>query len=207
MKNYSTLFWLVIMVLGAALYFMGNMNVGDKAESMLLPISTTETSTSTPTPTYVSTPTPTATPKEEEVSVDEIPSQWLAGETPPRSSITGPATCQLSGGTITFLDKNTAINDSAYIAYQNVDHPGRLLFWDINRSDGVLKMGPNIFDGLALPGGQQNVTVVIEGQPQFTSYLLTARINYGIVDKDGGVINTEETNCTGNIIINLDYLK
>lgn len=207
MKSYSLIFWLVIIALGTTLYLMGDINSGDKAEPISTPTPVLEAA-NTPTPTYVPTSTSRAASDEDEGEpFSGIPRQGLVGTTPPRSSITGPATCQLSGGTITFLDEKAATHDNAYIAYQNVDHPARLLFWEVNHDGDVLNIGPNIFDGLGLPDGQENITVTIEGEPQFTSYVLTVRINYGIVDKDGGVIGTEETNCTGNIIVNLDYLK
>ena len=207
MKNYSILFWLVIIALGATLYFMGDINNGEEADVTPTPTPTIEaTVTPTPTTMYNPTPTPITTSDDGDVFAG-FPDQGLSTDTPPRSAITGPATCQLSGGTITFTDENTANHNSVYIAYQNVDHPARLLFWHISNDDGVLNIGPNIFDGLILPKGQENITVLIEGEPKYKTYILTAQVNYGVEHQDGGIIDTAKSNCSGEITVELDYLK
>ncbi len=214
MKKYSILFWITILALGVILYLIGNIGADDSEDVDPTPTPTVEATntptpipTSTPTPIiYNPTPTPAVTPDGGNI-LDGFPDQSLSTDTPPRSAITGPATCQLSGGTIHFFDKNTAIHDNAYIAYQNVDHPGRLLFWNVSNDDGVLNIGPNIFDGLYLPGGQQNLTVLIEGEPKYKTYTLTVQINYGIEHEDGGIIDTAISDCTGEITVELDYLK
>ena len=202
MRKYSILFWLVIIALGATLYLLGGVNNEEEADITPTPTPTVEvTATPTPTATYNPTPIPDGQ------GFDGSPDQGLVGDTPDRSLITGPATCQLSNGTITFLSENTTMKEDAYISYQNVDHPGRLIFWSIDKEGEVFDVGPDIFSTLELPNGVRDAGVILEGEPHYQTYAITARINYGVLDEDGAPIYTEEVDCTGQITIELDYLK
>ncbi len=207
MKNYSILFWLIIIVLGVTLYFVGNVNNEETADVTPTPTPTAEATVSpTPTPVATYNPTPTPTPDNGQI-LEDFPDQGMVGETPPRSLITGPATCQLSNGKITFLSENTAMKEDAYISYQNVDHPGRLIFWSVDKEEEIFNIGPNIFNDMELPNGTRSVGVVIEGEPKYTEYILTAKVTYGIEAEGGGIIDTKEVDCIGTVTVELDYLK
>jgi len=199
MRKFSILIWIVVIALGLTLYILGNVDNADINETG------SDVETASPTPTPTPTHSPTATP-DDRVLFEGFPDQDLVQDTPPRSSITGPATCSL-GGKITFLDKNTAINENAVISYNNVDHPGRLIFWTSSPNNEIFNIGPNIFDGLELPNGQKNINVIIEKDNlNIKTHVLRAQINYGIVDKDGGVIRTERVDCSGTVTVELGFL-
>lgn len=204
MRKFSILFWLVIIALGLTLYILGSVNSVDNDDTED-DVKTEETVEPTVTPT--SSFKPTATSDDSRVPFEGFPDQSLVQEPPPHTSITGPATCSLSGGKITFLDQNTAIHDNAIISYENVDHPGRLIFWTSSPNDKVFGIGPNIFSALELPNGQENVNVVIEkGGLNIKTHTLKASINYGVLAKDGSVIRVEKVDCDGTVTVELDYL-
>jgi hypothetical protein len=207
--KYTNLFWIVVIALGVTLYLLGGIN-GDEEKVA----EATPTPTPTPTATQIvdmgdkTTPTPTSTPEGDDQVFEGFPDQSLVGEVPSRDLITGPATCQLSNGTITFSDSQTAINSDAYLSYQNVDHPGRLIFWTISPDNEAFDIGPNIFSKLPLPDGIENLTVIVNKEDLIEkTYILTAKVNYGIEGEGGGVVRTEEVDCTGKITVVLDYLE
>ena len=100
-----------------------------------------------------------------------------------------------------------ARNEEAFIVYRNIDNSARLIFWQSTPDfKGVLSIGPNMFAGLPIPDGQENVLVVAGTDEMAKKYILTAQVNYGIRDKDGAVIRTEKVDCSGEIVVEFSYL-
>lgn len=131
---------------------------------------------------------------------DGIPDQRLVKSPPPRSLITGPGKCELSGGKIVFLSPTTARHDNATFAYENIDDPARLIYWRAEPNDGVLRVGPNIFSDLKLPKGSTTLTVTLNDQNHASRYTLTASASYGVW-KDNAIIGTTTTECEGKITV------
>jgi len=204
MNRFSTVIWLVIIALGLTLFVIGSTNNSEPSDDDNLVITSetpapTATPELTPKPTGIvinNTPTPTPTPSNNGGG-------FVVPTSPPRSEITGPASCNLVGK-ITFLNSNTALNE-AFIEYNNVDSPVRLIFWSSSPNDNVFDIGPNIFSSLKLPNGKNRVNIVVKEDAQLISskYTLMARINYGIVDKDGAPIATMIVDCSGSIEVDL----
>ncbi|OGN10067.1 MAG: hypothetical protein A3J46_06910 [Candidatus Yanofskybacteria bacterium RIFCSPHIGHO2_02_FULL_41_11] len=139
-------------------------------------------------PESTATPLPTASPTEE-------PFSGLHG-------IKSPATCQV-GGEINFSSSDTFSSNGSKISWQNVDSQGRLINWHISPRDD-LKIGPNIFANLSVPNGEyQNLTVRLPENPTSKIYALTASVTYGQFIK--GDLKVKETNCTGQIKVNLNF--
>lgn len=202
MRKLSTLFWAVIIGVGVTFFIIGSGNDSEPLETnepVIESPTPTPTPESTPAPVVNKTPAPTPTPTP---TPDD---GFVMPTSPPRSEITGPASCILSGKVV-FSDPNTAIND-ALITYDNVDSPARLIFWESSPGGDIFSIGPNIFSQIPLPSGDSEVTVVIdrETQPTVSHYSLTARVTYAIVDKDGGPIATRESECSGSIEVELTY--
>jgi hypothetical protein len=197
MRKFSTLFWVVIIGVGITLFIIGG---GNDSEPLETDEPVTESPTPTPTPGSTITPvvnkTPAPTPSD---------NGFVIPTSPPRSEITGPARCTLSGKVV-FSDPNTAIND-ALITYDNIDSPARLIFWENSPRGNIFSIGPNIFSQIPLPSGESRITVVIDGetQPTVSNYTLTARVTYAIVDADGAPIAIRESECSGSIQVELTY--
>ena len=119
----------------------------------------------------------------------------------PKSNISVPATCQLSGE-IVFINQNLYETIGAKIAYQNVDDAIRQIYWKSNPGDGVLTIGPNLFENLEIPNGEREIGVVLKGEPSATSYLLTAVITYG-VKQPSGAMEVKIANCSGMITVKM----
>src|SRR3989344_4765433 len=111
----------------------------------------------------------------------------------PKSNISVPATCQLSGE-IVFINQNLYETIGAKIAYQNVDDAIRQIYWKSNPDDGVLTIGPNLFENLPLPSGERNVGVAVNKETTVKNYTLTASINYGIKNTNG-IVEERIANC------------
>ncbi|MEK7154176.1 MAG: hypothetical protein AAB792_01325 [Patescibacteria group bacterium] len=146
----------------------------------------------------VSSPTPSPTGSSPSPSPKPLLSS-SAGTPVPSNQIGKPVACQI-GGSINFIDKNLYQTKGAQIAYQNVDHPARLIFWKIVPDDGSLKVGPNIFSGLPLPNGERPVGASIDKEPTVSFYSLTAAISYGVTDSRG-VEKIYNADCTGLVTI------
>ena len=149
---------------------------------------------------------------------DEAPDS-ITQETPALSETVGPlfslspsprptslpkpivATCQI-GGKIVFLDKNLYENKDAKIIYQNVDDPIRQIFWKSNPDDGVLVIGPNLFEDLPLPDGERNVGVAINEETAVKNYTLPASITYG-VRNTRGIIEERIADCSGGVSVQM----
>ena len=195
--KFSTIFWIVIIALGLTLFVIGSNDGGQIGE-----ISPTPTISITPTPTNK----PQTTQKPDGQSFDGFPDQSLVQDAPDHTLITGPGSCSLSGGKIVFSEPNVAVHENATLTYNNIDHPGRLIFWSTSPNDGDLVIGPNLFSGQQLPGGTTNVTVVIDKNNPVKEYKVFAKISYGVLDKDGGVLRVETADCSGDITVELSYL-
>ena len=186
--------WGIVFLAGVGLFVFSSVFRDEKPISAI-----------SPAPSILSIPTPTAKiplpsgTKDKDDLFKGIPDQRLAPTSVPSGQITGPATCQL-GGSINFLDKNLYEVKGAKIAYQNVDHPARLIFWKILPDDGSLKAGPNIFSGLSLPNGEHSVGVSIIKDLTAGSYNLTANISYGVTDSRG-VEKLYYVDCAGSITV------
>ncbi len=193
--QFKTLLWVMFFLVGAGLIVFSSVFRDEKPFSVV-----------SPTPLVLLSPSPTAKiplpsgTKDKDGLLKGIPDQRLAPTSVPSGQITGPATCQL-GGSINFLEKNLYETRGAKIAYQNVDHPARLVFWKILPDDGTIIVGPNIFSGLPLPNGERPVGVSVIKDMLAGSYNLTAAISYGVTDSRG-VEKIYNADCTGSIIVN-----
>ncbi len=123
----------------------------------------------------------------------------------PGGSISKTATCQISGQ-VRFISSNTYETVGAKISYQNVDDKIRQIFWTSNPDDGVLAVGPNLFEQLQIPNGEKEVGVALNKKPQADNYVLTAAINYG-VKLPSGAEELKKINCTGTITVDTSKAK
>ncbi len=117
------------------------------------------------------------------------------------SQFKGPAVCSV-GGTMTFSDSSTAINDNNYFVYSGIDSPARQIVWSISPKDD-LRVGPNLAASLTLPDGKQMVGVVLSKNPVSKKYTLTAVANYGRLENEGIVVKTAK--CSGAVTVLLNY--
>lgn len=139
----------------------------------------TASPTPTPTPTSSAKPTNSASPS---VSY-KIPSCNVSGE-------------------IVFLDLARRMYETrnAKFAWQNVESPAQLIFWEYTPNDGSFEFGPKIFASLPLPSGSYipGVSIVKDKTTSAKSYLVTSYITYGVTDSRG-VETTKNMPCTGSI--------
>ncbi len=167
--------WIIILIAGVGLIISANI-FRDKTSSGI--------SRQTPTPF-------------ETISI--LPSPFPS----PRPSIppAQAATCQLRGE-IRFINQNLYETKDAKITYQNVDDPTRQIFWKSEPNDGVLVIGPNLFEDLSLPSGEREIGVSLKNNPTSKSYTLTAAITYGFKNSNGDT-EVKTTNCTGTITVKM----
>lgn len=108
--------------------------------------------------------------------------------------------CQIAGEVV-FLNKNFYENRGAKIVYQNVDDVIRQIYWKSNPDDGVLAIGPNLFEDLPIPDGERNVGVAInKDKTPAPNYTLTASITYGVRNASG-IVENRIADCTGKVVI------
>lgn len=191
-------FVLIIFSLVSRNDIIGEKSPSPSAVTILSP---TTSPTITPRATPRATRTVFPTPSVSDESFKGIPDQLLVPTSVPKDQITGPATCRLEGG-INFIREDLYESKGAKIVYRNVDSPARLIFWKITPNDGVLKIGPNIFSGLALPDGEREVGVTLEGTALAKSYTLSASVTYGETDARG-VEKIKEALCFGVITVTM----
>ena len=139
--------------------------------------------TPAPSEVFISSPSPSASPR------------------PSPSPKQIAASCQITGQ-IVFLDKNLYENKNAKIIYQNVDDAIRQIYWKSNPDDGVLTVGPNLFEDLPLPSGERNVGVAVNRETTVKNYTLTASINYGIKNTNG-IVEERIANCVGKASVQM----
>ena len=153
--------------------------------------------TPSPSETVTVSPTPTSTPSPANSA------KPTASASPPVSYKT--PSCNISGE-IVFLDlaKGMYETRNAEFAWQNVDSPARLIFWNYTPNDGSFEFGPRIFASLPLPDGSYipGISVVKDKIPSAKSYLVTSYITYGITDSRG-VETTKNMPCSGSIKLTL----
>ena len=166
------IFWIIILVLGIGLIVLAQVFRDKPGDTSLKP-------------TVSESPNPTASP---------TLSPTLGG-----TPISKVATCQISGS-IKFINSNLYETMAAKITYKNVDDKIRQIFWKSNPDDGVLSVGPNLFEQLPLPNGEKEVGVALNKEPSASTYTLTASINYGLRNQKGE-IEEKIANCTGQIFI------
>lgn len=141
-------------------------------------------------------PTPTPTPRPS-VATSPTPEPFLG-----LNGIKSPATCQVEGE-VEFTASDSFRSRGSKISWKNVDSRGRLIKWHVNPDD-KLAVGPNIFESLPLPDGQyENLTVRLPEKPVSKSYLLIASVTYGQFIK--GNLEVKETNCTGQVRVDLNF--
>ncbi len=179
MKNKKQLIlWIFIALVGISLVLFS------KKPGLIL-----NGSSPSPEPNLSSSPSPTG-----QSSVTEEPFLGMGG-------LKSPATCQISG-TATFSSSNSFISDTK-IAWQNIDSQGRLINWKISPADD-LAIGPNIFGNLSVPNGEyNNLTIRLPQNPKSKNYTALASVTYGQIIN--GNVEVKETNCSGQVKINLNY--
>lgn len=144
------------------------------------------------------TPSPTSEQTQSAPSLSPSPAPSV---TPSVSRVSKAATCQLAGE-IKFVSPNIYQTIGAQITYQNIDDKIRQIFWRSSPNDGVLTIGPNLFEELKIPNGEAEVGVDIRKAANVKVYTLTARINYGQRDA-AGVTRVKETSCTGSVKVTM----
>ncbi|MBI2003700.1 MAG: hypothetical protein HYS78_01850 [Parcubacteria group bacterium] len=169
----KVILWTIVLVAGAGLLVLANIFRDKSSDNISL---------ETPAPSEVVSP--------------PMPS-------PRPTSLPGPvvASCQITGQII-FLDRNIYENKGAKIAYQNVDDVIRQIYWKSNPDDGVLAIGPNLFEDLPLPNGERNVGVAVNKETTVKNYTLTASINYGIKNANG-IVEERIANCVGQVSVRM----
>lgn len=173
----SRLFWIVILIIGIGLIISANIfrDQGPK------PAANNPEATNEPT----NSPEPLTTPR-------VTPKSGGQGSLP-------QAVCQISGE-IKFINPNLYETIGAKIAYQNVDDEIRQIYWKSNPDDGLLSVGPNLFEGLEIPNGEREIGVVLKNEFPAVSYFLTASITYG-VKQTSGAVEEKIANCSGTITV------
>ncbi|TSC91548.1 MAG: hypothetical protein CEN90_346 [Parcubacteria group bacterium Licking1014_17] len=144
-------------------------------------------------------------PKPDSKSPSPAPTSPRPMPTVPVNTMIGnlpAAICSISG-IITYISPNTYQSTNAKISYKNIDHPSRLVYWDIKpRAD--FDVGPNIFSGLKIPDGEHDITATMKKDiAPYKQYSLTARVTYGkFVNGD---LKIFESQCSGETIISIAY--
>ncbi|MBI2670148.1 MAG: hypothetical protein HYX20_03320 [Candidatus Yanofskybacteria bacterium] len=205
----KVVFWALVLVgsLGLMIFSSVSRNAGPSVKnpspSTLVIVSPTVFPAISPaiTPKVTKTALPTPTASDAGELFKGIPDQGLVPTSVPKEQITGSATCRLEGG-INFIREDLYESKGAKIVYHNVDSPARLIFWKVTPDDGVLKIGPNIFSGLPLPGGEREIGVTIEKTASAKSYTLAATITYGEND-EREVEKIKEASCFGIITVTM----
>lgn len=184
LKSKTIFIFAAIVLVGLVFFlFYGNL-VGQNPNTTPSPSETiTASPTPTPSPTNSAKPTHSASPS-------------VSYKTP---------SCNISGE-IVFLDlaKGMYETKNAEFAWQNVDSPAQLIFWEYTPDDGSFNFGPRIFASLSLPSGSYipGISIVKNKTPSAKSYLITSYITYGVIDSRG-VETTKNMPCTGSIKLTL----
>lgn len=182
----KSLFWLIIIIVGIGLIISANI-FRDKEQKIVANLEG---------PKNVSSPNP----QEGSNQPSQSPST-----SPLLKNLPKNASCKISGS-IEFVNKNIYQTKGARIEYQNVDDKIRQIFWTSNPNDGVLAVGPNLFEQLEIPNGEKEIGVALNKDPQIDIYTLTAAINYGIKKQDGGE-EVKVVNCLGEIKVDVSKAR
>lgn len=173
--------WTIFLIVGIGLIISANIfRDTDPRPVVSNPGATTEPANS---PEPRTTPRPTAEPGQASFS---------------------PASCQISGE-IVFLSGNIYENKGAKIVYQNVDDNIRQIYWKSNPDDGVLVIGPNLFEDLSIPNGERDIGVAFAKEPTDKNYTLAASITYGAKQQNGN-IKESVANCSGKINVDVSNI-
>ena len=188
-KNIILIFLVVLVGLGALAWYGYFVRSNNGDSDLVLPIIQPN-----PTDILVQSPEPTPRPS---VPATDTPEPFLG-----LNGVTSPATCQVEGE-VEFTAGDSFRSKGSKISWQNIDSRGRLIKWHVSPDD-KLAVGPNIFEMLPLPNGQyENLTVRLPENPISKNYLLTASVTYGQFVK--GNLEVKETNCTGQVKVNLNF--
>ncbi|MFH1769166.1 MAG: hypothetical protein ABH833_00680 [Parcubacteria group bacterium] len=180
---------LVLLILGFVVFW-------DNGESVESPSPEVSESVS---PEPSDTAEPTASP-----IGGVIPAPTKETSVLPRPPATDFAQCSL-GGELVFKEQHLAVNKSAVLEYSDVDSISRHIIWKITPDSGEeIDIGPNLFAGLVLPDGEENITVVFYDEPKHDSYKLTAKVTYGVL-VNGEDVEVREADCSGKTSIDIDY--
>lgn len=173
-----TIIWLAILVFGIGLIAFSSFTRDARAPEPTVSVSTLPQLTNSPL------------------------SQLTTSSTPKKSTSNNKiVACQLSGS-IHFINDNLYETKGAKIAYQNIDDVIRQIYWTSNPNDGVLTVGPNIFEGLQIPDGEKSVGVSLNRKTSVKLYTLTAAVTYGVKLPQGGE-EEKIANCTGSVTVTL----
>lgn len=174
--NNRIVFWVIIFAIGVGLIVFSQVFRDKPGTAVNFP-----------------SPTPTASP-----DVSKIPSPTYSNAIVPNLP---PATCQISGK-IRFIDKDLYETIGAKISYQNIDDVIRQIIWRPNPDDGVLAIGPNLFEQLPIPNGEKAVGAALRENPTSDVYTLTAVVTYGI-KLPSGAVEEKEAVCSGIITVEM----
>ena len=169
--------WIIVLAAGTGLIISANI-FRDKPSDNVSQVSSTPLASETVSPSL----NPSASPR-------------------PISPVQVPAACQITGQ-IVFLNKNLYENKNAKIVYQNVDDVIRQIYWKSDPDDGVLAIGPNLFEELPLPDGERNIGVALNKETAVKNYTLTASITYGARNVRG-IVEERIANCTGKVLVRM----
>ena len=141
-------------------------------------------------------PEPSAEPTGSPQAVESPSATSLPVKSPSQTPLTAAAPSCALKGEIKFVNGNTYDNQDALFTYSGVDAPERNIFWTISPQDDI-RVGPNIFTRLPLPGGTSLLGVFMPENPKYKRYELTARIQYGRAE-DNKIF---EKQCDGKTVV------
>lgn len=173
-----TIIWLAILIIGVGLFVFSSFTRNANAPEPTASVSASPQLTNSPLVQPTASPTPKKSTSDNKI-----------------------AACQLSGS-IHFINDNLYETKGAKIAYQNIDDVIRQIYWTSNPNDGVLTIGPNIFEGLQIPNGERSVGVSLNRKTNVKLYILTATVTYGVKLPQGGE-EEKITNCVGTVTVTL----
>lgn len=176
--------WIVVLVVGISLVWFFNIS---REESRKPEVSISVLAT----PVISSTPEPSPT----------VPKKPLVSQQPDATNKYHPAECTLTGS-ITFLSPTLYENKDANIIYKNIDSVARHIIWNVSPEEN-LSVGPNLFANLPLPDGTEDVTVSLPDNSKSKSYMLTAKVTYGVVVNRN--LEIRESHCSGQIPVKINY--
>ena len=164
-------FWIIIITIGAVLFFLGALDKNDVNEGP----------TPTPTPTEIVKATPTPTPV----------STWIPSRPPQIAEF--PPICNLTGSLVEIPGVGFR-TENGHLNYTRVLDKYDVLEWTVTPHVEA-SVGPNRFWNLPLPNGQVIVVISFDEEPQHKEYTITAIVKHA--DWINGEVVVVDVPCTG----------
>lgn len=193
----NKIIWLALLAAGIILVLASQFYKSSVEDQPNSTISLAPSLENSPSPSLAVSPS--TTPR---LTTTRVPTRTPSPTGNSMIGILPPATCSLAGK-IVYTSPNVYQSIGSILTYYNVDHPSRLIYWTISPSPDF-NVGPNIFSGVSLPHGREQITATMKvGIVPQRNYTLTAKITYGQFVK--GELKTLETACAGQTLIEVAY--